>query len=310
MTTFNHLNDMNLEHIQTSFSIKDLENFSGIKAHTIRVWEQRYNLFNPDRSDGNQRVYSLNELQKLLNVKLLYENGLKISKIAKLKEDEIPARVMEMLAEAGTWTHVIDEFKVAMLKFDQAIFDRTYAKLMADLSFRRIFIDIFMPLLNEIGTLWQANSITPAHEHFISSLIQQKLVAQIERNVHMDAPNKERVFVLYLPFGEIHDLGLLYLHYEIMLRGSKSIYLGQSVPMENLVDLMVIYPQITFISYFTIEPNQGIQGYVDAMEKEILNREGDELWMLGRRCKELDQKTLPSSVRTFDGVLSAVDFIS
>jgi DNA-binding transcriptional MerR regulator len=299
-----------LEHIQTHFSIKDLENFSGIKAHTIRVWEKRYDLLKPDRSDGNQRVYSLHQLQKLLNVKLLYENGFKISKIAKLQEEEIPGRVLEILGAIGTWTHVIDEFKLAMIKFDQAIFDKSYAILIAELSFRRIFIDIFMPLLEQIGTLWQANSINPAHEHFISSLIHQKLVAQIERNVHIDSPSEDPVYVLYLPYGEIHDLGLLYLHYEIMLRGSKSIYLGQSVPMENLKDIMAVYPQITFISYFTEEPDQGIEGYLEAMQADILHRKNDELWMLGKRCKELDQKKLPRSVRTFDGVLSAVEVIS
>jgi DNA-binding transcriptional MerR regulator len=299
-----------LEHIQTHFSIKDLENFSGIKAHTIRVWEKRYDLLKPDRSDGNQRVYSLHQLQKLLNVKLLYENGFKISKIAKLQEEEIPGRVLEILGAIGTWTHVIDEFKLAMIKFDQAIFDKSYAILIAELSFRRIFIDIFMPLLEQIGTLWQANSINPAHEHFISSLIHQKLVAQIERNVHIDSPSEDPVYVLYLPYGEIHDLGLLYLHYEIMLRGSKSIYLGQSVPMENLKDIMAVYPQITFISYFTVEPDQGIEGYLEAMQADILHRKNDELWMLGKRCKELDQKKLPRSVRTFDGVLSAVEVIS
>ncbi len=299
-----------MEHIQTHFSIKDLENFSGIKAHTIRVWEKRYDLLKPDRSDGNQRVYSLHQLQKLLNVKLLYENGFKISKIAKLQEEEIPGRVLEFLGAIGTWTHVIDEFKLAMIKFDQAIFDKSYAILIAELSFRRIFIDIFMPLLEQIGTLWQANSITPAHGHFISSLIHQKLVAQIERNVHIDSPSEDPVYVLYLPYGEIHDLGLLYLHYEIMLRGSKSIYLGQSVPMENLKDIMAVYPQITFISYFTVEPDQGIEGYLEAMQADILHRKNDELWMLGKRCKELDQKKLPRSVRTFDGVLSAVEVIS
>lgn len=299
-----------MEHIQTHFSIKDLENFSGIKAHTIRVWEKRYDLLKPDRSDGNQRVYSLHQLQKLLNVKLLYENGFKISKIAKLQEEEIPGRVLEFLGAIGTWTHVIDEFKLAMIKFDQAIFDKSYAILIAELSFRRIFIDIFMPLLEQIGTLWQANSINPAHGHFISSLIHQKLVAQIERNVHIDSPSEDPVYVLYLPYGEIHDLGLLYLHYEIMLRGSKSIYLGQSVPMENLKDIMAVYPQITFISYFTVEPDQGIEGYLEAMQADILHRKNDELWMLGKRCKELDQKKLPRSVRTFDGVLSAVEVIS
>lgn len=309
MTILSNINRIDLEHIQSTFSIKDLENFSGIKAHTIRIWEQRYDLLKPERSEGNQRLYSIEELQKLLNIKLLYENGLKISKIAGLTEEEIPERVITVLEKSRVDSRSLDDFKVAMIKFDQALFEKTFDKLMADLSFRRIFIDVFIPLLHEIGTLWQANSITPAHEHFISNLIQQKLIAQIERNIHI-VPNKdERVYVLYLPYGEIHDLGLLYLHYEVMLRGLKSIYLGQSVPIENLNEVMKIYSKVTFVSYITVEPAEGMQAFIKKVEKETLTRKEDRMWIISRRASQLKPSSLPTSMRLFQGVLEAIEEI-
>jgi len=296
-----------LEHIQNTFSIKDLENFSGIKAHTIRIWEQRYSLLSPERTEGNQRKYSLLELQKLLNVKYLYENGFKISKIAKFREEEIPLQVVQLIKENAESHHALDAFKLAMLKFDQVLFERTYSKLMADLSFRRIFLDVFIPLLQVIGDLWQANSITPAHEHFISNLIQQKLVAQIERHPQVELPMSQRTYVLYLPHGEIHDLGLLYLHYELSLRGERSIYLGRSVPLENLNEVKAIYPEVTFISQFTVEPSQSeLPGYIDRLKKEILNRKGDEVWLLGRKCQEINQDDLIASMRVYDGAIQVI----
>ena len=165
-----------MNNVKTSFSIRDMENLSGIKAHTIRIWEKRYNLFSPERTDTNIRTYSLESLQKLLNVTLLYNNGYKISKIAKLGEDNIPVLVNEIIAEKSEKSHALNSFKLAMLNFDQALFLNTYNELKEDKSFTQIFNDVFLPLLNELGLLWQTNTISPAHEHFISNLIKQLLV--------------------------------------------------------------------------------------------------------------------------------------
>ena len=293
--------------IKYSFSIRDLENFSGIKAHTIRMWERRYNLLTPERTEGNQRTYDLTNLQKLLNVKLLYEHGHKISKIAAYDSEEIPKMVVDIITRTEESTQAIDSFKLAMLNFDQSIFERTYIKLISNISFRRVFIDVFIPLLEQIGYLWQADSITPAHEHFICNLIQQKLLANIERVQVIQHHKQERVYVLYLPDGEIHDLGLLFLHYELTLRGCKSIYLGQSVPMDNLFDLMNIHETLTFVSYFTISPRpERLDDYVKRLNEELLVRENDSFWALGRRTTDIDMEGLQENFQILGNIEAAI----
>ncbi|NNC82926.1 MAG: MerR family transcriptional regulator [Flavobacteriales bacterium] len=298
-------------HIKYTFSIKDLENFTGIKAHTIRMWERRYDLLNPERTEGNQRYYDLNNLQKLLNIKLLYDNGFKISKIASLEPEEIPNRVFDIVSELEDSHQAIDMLKMAMLNFDQGLFEKTYMHLISNLSFRRVFIDVFVPLLEHIGYLWQMDSITPAHEHFISNLIQQKILANIERIQTIQHHREDRVFVLYLPHNEIHELGLLYLHYELILRGWKSIYLGPSVYLDNLFDLISIYPKITFATYFTVEPTPPeIDGYMERVKNELLTREDDQMWILGRRITDIDEKTLPETVNLFPGLAKALEHLN
>ena len=237
-----------MNNVKTSFSIRDMENLSGIKAHTIRIWEKRYNLFSPERTDTNIRTYSLESLQKLLNVTLLYNNGYKISKIAKLGEDNIPVLVNEIIAEKSEKSHALNSFKLAMLNFDQALFLNTYNELTEDKTFTQIFNDVFLPLLNELGLLWQTNTISPAHEHFISNLIKQKIYIHTEQ-LQFEAPTKkDEVYVLFLPENEIHELGLLYVNYQLALNGYKTVYLGQTMPVESLEDLLKYYTNIRFVS--------------------------------------------------------------
>ena len=152
-----------MNNIKTKFSIRDLENLSGIKAHTIRIWEKRYNLLSPKRSETNIRNYNLSSFQKLLNISYLNNNGLKISKIAKLKEEEIPIKVREIASRASIENHAINALKMAMINFDQALFYHTYNNLIETKTFNEIFYSVFRHLLNEIGLLWQTNTITPAH---------------------------------------------------------------------------------------------------------------------------------------------------
>src|SRR5690606_5974659 len=210
--------------------------------------------FNPKRTDTNIRYYSLSNLQKLLNIVLLCSNGHKISKIAELPEEEIPALVKQIGSQASINNESHNSFKLAMINFDQGLFIKTYNTLVESQTFREIFYDVFIPLLTELGLLWQTDTITPAHEHFISGLIKQKVIANIENLPFMDINNRSEVFVLYLPENEIHEIGLLFLNYELILKGKYTIYLGPTVPMENLKDFVKHNSNITFISYFTIEP--------------------------------------------------------
>ena len=170
-----------MNNIKNQFSIKDLENLTGIKAHTIRIWEKRYNLLQPKRTDTNIRFYDLESFQKLLNISYLNSNGYKISKIATLNKEEISSLVREIAAENNIESHAINAFKLSMLNFDQTLFYKTYDSLLNDKDFGEIFYDIFIPLLTEIGLLWQTDTITPAHEHFLTSLIRQKILINTEK---------------------------------------------------------------------------------------------------------------------------------
>ena len=297
-----------MNNIQKYFSIRDLENLTGIKAHTIRIWEKRYNLLSPERTTTNIRTYSLGSLQKLLNITLLYNNGFKISKIAKLKEDEIPIKVQEIMAVQNSKTHVLNAFKMAMINFDQNRFAQTFNSLLADYSFREIFKDYFIPLLNELGLLWQTDTITPAHEHFITGLIKQKIQVNIEK-LQLNEPTKtDKTFVLYLPEGEIHEIGLLYLNYEIVLHGYKSIYLGQSIPMDNLGELIGFVDNICFVSYFTVAPEkEKIEKYIEGLSQTISKQMGTKVLLLGRQTQLLDDRNLPSNIQTFNSIDQLVE---
>ena len=220
-----------MNNIKDQFSIKDLENLSGIKAHTIRIWEKRYNILHPDRTESNIRYYNTKNLQKLLNVTLLYNRGLKISKIGKIDDNEIQKLIREEISKGEVKEDFVNGLKMAMLNFNSGLFNVTYNKMLAEMSFRQIFLEVFVPLLNSVGLYWQSASITPAHEHFISNLIKQKLHINIER-VQQSQFADDQVYVLFLPLNEIHELGLMYIHYDLILKEKHSIYLGQSVPID------------------------------------------------------------------------------
>lgn len=292
-----------MNNVKKHFSIRDLENLSGIKAHTIRIWEKRYDLLNPERTTTNIRTYSLKSLQKLLNITLLYNNGFKISKISKIPESEIPVIVREIVAKNSHKSHAINAFKLAMINFDQSLFFTTYNSLLSERSFREIFNEVFIPLLNELGLLWQTDTISPSHEHFISHLIKQKIFIHTEKIQIIEPTKKDKVFALFLPENEIHELGLLYLNYEIVLRGYKSIYLGQSMPIESLVDLLKYYENIHFVSYFTVAPNKDALGkYITEFAKYLRETNNSKLWVLGHQIQHLQQDKLPEYVKTFSSI--------
>ncbi|NHF57762.1 MerR family transcriptional regulator [Flavobacteriaceae bacterium TP-CH-4] len=298
-----------MNNVKKFFSIRDLENLSGIKAHTIRIWEKRYNLLKPERTETNIRTYSLASLQKLLNVTMLYNNGYKISKIARIKEEDIPLMVKEIVAKNSVKNHAINAFKLSMINFDQTLFVNTYNGLLAERSFREIFSEVFIPLLNELGLLWQTDTISPAHEHFVTGLIKQKIQTNTEKLQHLEPTKTDKVFVPFLPENEIHEIGLLYVNYEIVLRGYKSIYLGQTIPMENLKDVMKYFDNLYFLSYFTVVPTKDhINKYVADFHKMAQeNNTTSKLWILGRQNQYLDEKTLPDCVKTFTSIQRVIE---
>lgn len=299
----------NIDNVKNVFSIKDLENLSGIKAHTIRIWEKRYNILEPMRTDTNIRLYDLASLQKLLNITLLHDYGYKISKIASYPEEKIPMLVREIISEKSAKNHAISSFKIAMMNFDQELFFNTYNVLLSEKSFKEIFYQVFIPLMTELGLLWQSKTISPAQEHFISYLIKQKLLVNTEKLQILQPIKTDKVFVLSLPMNEVHELGLMYLNYEILLHGYKTIYLGESMPIENLKDLKKHFDTIVFISYLTVQPDKNvINEYVDQMITDLLD-DNTELWYIGRMVEFITTERISDKTLTFHSINELVDYI-
>ncbi len=274
--------------IQENFSIKDLENLSGIKAHTIRIWEQRYNILTPNRSDSNIRTYSTKELLKLLSIRILRDNNVKISKIANLTESEINEQLIKLTAlKDNYFGKQVNDLLVTMLSFDVLRFHEIFNHCRTRYSFEDVFINVFIPLFERIGMLWQTNSIQPANEYFISNLVRQKIYVEIE-NVDVIKPeNEEHLHVVLLPLNEIHDLGSLFLHYQLSSWGKNVVYLGPNISEESLSALSELKRgKTTFFVYGTIYPvTDDIPDFVKNMT-EVLS-ENDRLIMAGRKALEI-----------------------
>lgn len=295
--------------IKTVFSIKDLENLSGIKAHTIRIWEKRYNVLEPMRTDTNIRLYNLASLQKLLNITLLHEYGYKISKIATFPEEKIPQLVREIISMKNSQNYAINSFKMSMMNFDQEIFFNTFDWLISEKSFQEVFKEHFLPLLKELGLLWQSQTISPANEHFMSHLIKQKILIYTEGLQILKPTKTDKVFVLSLPMNEIHQIGLLYLQYEILLQGYKTIYLGESMPIENLQDLTKYFNTITFVTFMTVQPDRNIVNqYVKTMEQKLLLK-SNEIWLIGKMTEHIDRRNLSERTYVFDSMEETINKI-
>jgi DNA-binding transcriptional MerR regulator len=293
-----------MSRIKSNFSIKDLENISGIKAHTIRIWEKRYKLLSPDRTDTNIRRYSLPSLQKLLNITLLYNHGFKISKIASLDQEEIPIMVREIALKSNSEQVSINALKLSMVNFDTVLFDATYEEILLQNDFDFVFMNIFMPLMNELGILWQTNAISPSHEHFITNLIKQKIHIQTESlQKGYNPQNNNKIFVLYLPEDEIHEMGILFINYFILKFGYKTIFLGQSLQTESLETLLSFSAEFCFVTYLTVEPDKEIiNQYIDEFYNTILKNNNANLAIMGPQQVYIDLTKLPKQIHLFKTV--------
>ncbi|MFT2010914.1 MerR family transcriptional regulator [Pontibacter sp. 13R65] len=215
------------------YSIKELEHLSGIKAHTIRIWEQRYQILSPSRTDTNIRFYDDEDLKWLLNISLLNEKGFKISKIAKMSKSEVGQLVQQLSEEANEFDHHINGLITAMLDLDEPLFDKVLSTATLQMGIQFMMQEVVYPFLKKIGILWQTGNISPAHEHFISNLIRQKLLVAIDGQV---VRRQEGVptYMLFLPEGEMHEIALLYMNYLLRSLHIYTLYLGQSLPFEDL----------------------------------------------------------------------------
>jgi DNA-binding transcriptional MerR regulator len=295
-----------MELIKQNFSIKDLENLSGIKAHTIRIWEKRYNILNPDRTSTNIRTYDSSNLQKILNVAFLNEHGYKISRISKLSDEEIAKMVRSISASTSKENRAQNSFKLSMMNFDEELFNNTYETLQKDKSFRQIFHQVFLPLLKQIGMLWQTDTIKPIHEHYIVDLIKQKLyfnLAEIKKEIK---PTTDKLYVLFLPENEIHDIGIIYLYYELLYHGNQAIYLGPSLPLTDLGYLLERHDNLSFVSYFTTAPGD-VEDFINQFNEEVCEKKTYELLLFGHKIREIQHKELPAFVKTHTNLNQFID---
>jgi MerR family transcriptional regulator, light-induced transcriptional regulator len=229
----------------SGFTIKDLENLSGIKAHTIRIWEQRYNFLKPQRSCTNIRYYTNDELKTVLNIALLNKYGFKISHIDRMQPDEICAKILELRDQEAIQERIVNELVREMVDLETDQFENTMNSYIASHGIENAIKEIIFPFLEKIGILWQTGHIIPAQEHFVTNIIRQKLIVAIDA---LPCNRTGKLCILFLPEGEYHELGLLFLCYLVKSRGGKILYLGANVPMadvQSIVDTMK--PDLAFI---------------------------------------------------------------
>lgn len=283
--------------VKTEFSIKDLENLSSVKAHTIRIWEKRYDLLEPARTDTNIRKYDLESLKKLLNIAYLYKAGHKISKLAGMSATQIQTLIKEDM-DIHAATYSLEMFKSAMLEFDGKKFDETLTTLLKKKSLSKIYANVFVPLLTEAGILWHTGTIDPSHEHFISEKIKHSLILQTAKTKKNVLEKTDPLFVLYLPAEETHEISLLYTHYELTGLGYPTLYLGPNIPLESLQHIQRQKPNAVFISYFTVQPElENLQTYINDFQEKI---GANHLWILGKRSGKIEIKK--PNIRLFDDI--------
>lgn len=254
--------------MSSNYSIKDLEHLSGIKAHTLRMWEQRYGLLAPERAGGNnERRYGNDEMRHLLNVSLLNRNGYKISRIAKMSRRDVENEVMQMTAGRQTYDVHIDALIVAMLEMDEARFEKLFNTALLQHGFEKTILQVMFPFLRKIGVMWQVGSIVPAQEHFVSNLLRQKMIVAIDGREFVQKPWTKRV-VLCLPENELHELSLLFLHYKFRAEHHRVYYLGQSVPFSDLQSVVnTASPDFIFSVLTTFPRESEFDAYVKGLSE-------------------------------------------
>lgn len=297
-----------LNNIKQEFTIKDLENISGIKAHTIRIWEKRYNLLEPKRTSTNIRFYNSEDLTKLLNIALLNNNNIKVSKIAKMSDEDFILKSRELAFETVTNDEAINNFKLSMFQFDKILFNNSYNSLLQKKTFREIFKEVFIPFLDHIGLLWQTDTLLPAHEHFITNLIAQKIQLNTEK-LQYNIKDTNKTYVLFLPENEIHELGILYLNYELVLRGFYTVYLGQSLPLNNLNSFLDSDKEICFITSLTMQPyDDKIEDYFNEIN-DLMSNSKSKFIATGRKVKNIKHLNLSTNIQLYDSILDLLKVI-
>lgn len=280
-----------------NYSIKEIANLCGIKAHTIRIWEQRYKILDPNRTNTNIRRYTEDDLKKILNVATLNKSGKKISHIARLAPDAIREEVLMLQQESRDVSIVMDRMVIAVLDLDEVKFEKIIDELLELVSFEDLVILYLFPFLEHIGVLWQTGSISPAQEHFVSHFIRSRIISATNTLGSVDTKEKHR-FLLFLREGELHEIGILFANYLLRKAGLKTIFLGQSVPLNDLESVYNTYkPEYLLVAFINsaIEPKSDV--YLQVIRDKYTNV---KIFVVGNNnieYKELNQVTFYESYK-------------
>jgi len=286
------------------YSIKDIEQLSGIKAHTLRIWEQRYNFIRPKRTDTNIRYYDDDDLKLVLNIALLKDNGLKISRICEMQGDELKLEVKTLMEKKLGFPDQIQGLTLSMLELDEERFEKILSTNILQIGFERTMINLINPFFQKIGILWQTGAIKPAQEHFISNLIRQKIIVAIDGQINSSNYNKK--YILYLPQNELHEITLLFSNYIAKNRNNKVIYLGQNVPHSDLVDIYKDHnPDILLTVLTSSPPQHDVQSYIYKISESFRN---STILISGHQVvgQDLD---IPSNIVLLNKLQDFIDFV-
>lgn len=289
------------------YSIKDLEQLSSIKAHTLRVWEQRYEIIQPKRTSTNIRYYDDADLRLILNISFLNRNGYKISNIAKMSGQEISEMVVGISDSNLEFPNQVNALVIAMVNLDEVRFEKIISTNTLQFGFEKTMMNIVYPFLSRVGILWQTGSINPAHEHFITNLIRQKLVVAIDGQLSPQNPQAKK-YVLYLPEGEQHELSLLFAAYVIKSRHNRAIYLGQSLPLKDIELIGEVYNPDFVMTIITSYPTKDeIIAYVREMKKKC---PGSKIILSGYQALQVKAElTAIGEVIVLEQIQGIIDFV-
>jgi len=288
-----------------SFTIKDLENLSGIKAHTIRIWEQRYQFLKPSRTDTNIRYYSCDELKKLLNIALLNKYGFKISHIDKMREEELKEKIMSLTGAEALQERIVNELIQCMIDLDIEKLEDILDRYINAKGIERAITQILFPFLEKIGVLWLTNHINPAQEHFVTNIIRQKLIVGIEQV--RSSIKVDKSILLFLPEGEHHELGLLFVHYLLKSRGVTVIYLGANIPLNDVEYVVKLKkPDYLFSHLTSVTHKFSFDKFLAAVTKKF----SSVPLVISGQLAQTYQKKIPAPIKFKKSFSEVMEFIS
>ena len=288
-----------------SYTIKDLEQISGIKAHTIRIWEQRYGFLQPQRTETNIRTYSADELKVILNVSLLNKYGYKISHINKMSSAEIEDKIFGLNHLDAEKERVVNALIKDMVSLDMLSFERQLDNYIAQKGVEKTITEIIFCFLERVGVLWITNHINPAQEHLASNIVRQKIILGIEKLPKMY--NNAKLIVLFMPEGEYHEIGLLFVHFLLKSKGYNVDYLGTNVPIVDL-KYLTEYKKVDYLYAHITAPTKGFK--MNKFMEQLGQINKDIPMILTGQMMQEYKGSVPGNIRVLQSLSETMGFLS